>query len=175
MTSDDVLVAMLDRAADRLGAYAYALTGSQHAGEELVQSALVKVIARRTRLTAPEQAEAYVRRTMRTLHIDQVRRETTWRRLLPRVARRAEEADPAQGVADRDAVLDALATLSQQRRTAVVLRYYEDLTYAEIADAMGVGVGTVKRYVADAVAALGGQFDMTQHDEPAPVREEGLS
>jgi len=155
---DDVLVQVIDRAAGRLGAYAYILTGSQSEGEELVQAAIVKVFARRTRLGSVEQAEAYVRRTMRTMHIDHVRRETTWRRLIPRLAPRDGAPDSAEDISLRDAMSRALSTLPRQKRTAVVLRYYDELSYAEIADAMGVSLGAVKRYLADGIAALGEEF-----------------
>ncbi|WP_159450128.1 RNA polymerase sigma factor [Demequina sp. NBRC 110056] len=154
-TQEDVLVEVIDRAAGRLGAYAYILTGSQSEGEELVQAAIVKVFSRRTRLGTVEQAEAYVRRTMRTVHIDRVRRETTWRRLVPRLAPRQTASDSADQLAMRDELARALDTLPRQRRTAVVLRFYDDLSYQEIADAMGVSLGAVKRYLSDALAALG--------------------
>ena len=76
MKQRDVLGEMLDVAADRLATYGYLLTGSQHAGEDLVQDAIVKVFVRQRRLDGPQAAEAYVRAAMRTLHVDRVRRDS---------------------------------------------------------------------------------------------------
>ncbi len=160
MADDDVLVEMLDVAADRLAAYAYLLTGSQSAAEELVQAAVVKVFSRTRGLGSVPQAEQYVRRTIRTMHVDEIRREVTWRRLLPGQARLEWEPDQQDATADRDAVVKALAQLPRQKRTAVVMRFYDDMSYAEIARAMRVSLGTVKRYLSDAIVLLGEQFDV---------------
>lgn len=162
--ADEVLVAMVEVAADRLGAYGYVLTGSQSEAEELVQDAIVRVFARRTRFEVPAQAEAYVRRTMRTMHIDRVRREALWRRLMPGQARAEVDPDRVEQVAARDAVSQALGVLSPQKRTAVVLRYFDDLSYAQIAESMRVSVGTVKRYLSEALSTMGEQFDPSDED-----------
>jgi RNA polymerase sigma factor (sigma-70 family) len=50
-------------------------------------------------------------------------------------------------VVDAQTVFDALETLPDRRRTAVVLRYYEDLPYDEIAELMDISVGAVKAHV----------------------------
>ena len=57
-------------------------------------------------------------------------------------------------VVEAHAVFDALATLPDRRRTAVVLRYYEDLSYDEIAEMMGISVGAVKAHVSAGLAQL---------------------
>jgi RNA polymerase sigma factor (sigma-70 family) len=59
--------------------------------------------------------------------------------------------DPADQVSDRDAMLTALRSLSPRQRACVVLRYYEDLPVAEVAAVLGVGDGTVKRYLSEAM------------------------
>jgi RNA polymerase sigma factor (sigma-70 family) len=60
--------------------------------------------------------------------------------------------DPADQVSDRDAMLTALRRLSPRQRACVVLRYYEDLPVAQVAAALGVGEGTVKRYLSEAMS-----------------------
>jgi len=69
--------------------------------------------------------------------------------------------DAAGSIDAADALGRALATLTPQQRIAIVLRYYDDLALADVADAMGLAVGTVKRYVSDALdrlaAAVGDQ------------------
>lgn len=151
-----MLSAMLDSAADRLAAYGYLLTGSQHAGEDLVQDAIVKVFVRRRGFDNVRAAEAYVRAAMRTLHIDGVRRDARWRRVMPGQVVRDHVADPAAAVASSDAMSRALALLTRQERAVVVLRYHDDLTLADVADQMRLAPGTVKRYHSNALDKLRG-------------------
>ena len=69
--------------------------------------------------------------------------------------------DPAQrhkieqdAVTAASALQQALAALSRQERTVVVLRFFEDLTVPRIADAMGISEGSVKRYLSNATGKL---------------------
>ena len=62
--------------------------------------------------------------------------------------------DPAGAVADRSAVLAALASLPDRQREVLVLRYYADLSEAAIADALGISPGTVKAHASRGLAAL---------------------
>lgn len=156
MKQRDVLGEMLDSAANRLAAYGYLLTGSQHAGEDLVQDAIVKVFVRRRSLDGPRAAEAYVRAAMRTLHIDRMRRETHWRGLMPRLADRASAPSPEAAIADQDQMGRALVLLAPQERAVVVLRFYDDLKVTDIAAQMRLAEGTVKRYLSNALDKLAG-------------------
>nr|WP_228372676.1 sigma-70 family RNA polymerase sigma factor [Demequina maris] len=134
-------------AAPRLGGYGFALTGTAHDAEELVQAAMVRVLTRRPRLRDPAAIEGYVRATMRTLHIDQIRRETTWRRYVVR-QRPAESDRPCdEEIVTRDEVARALDQLPRQAGTAVVLHYLDDLSVADVAIEMHLYEGTVKRYL----------------------------
>lgn len=118
------------------------LTGDHHRAEDLVQDALTKVALRWRRL-ASGNPEGYARQVI-------VRDNISWWRK----RRREVVADPAESVgplpdlapaADRRMLLDdALATLTPRQRAVVVLRYYDDLTERDAADALGVSVGTVK-------------------------------
>lgn len=131
---------------------AYLLTGHRQDAEDLVQAALVRAVPHWDRLTG--EPEAYVRRIIAREHVSRWRRRR-WREVstdvLPEVPHAA-----ASGV-DHDEVLAlraALATLSPRQRAVVVLRYYEDLTEAQTADALGISVGTVKSHAKDALARL---------------------
>ena len=62
----------------------------------------------------------------------------------------------AVGPEDRDAVFGLLAQLSPRQRAVLVLRYYEDLSEAQIAEALGCSTGTVKAHASRALAALRG-------------------
>ncbi len=120
---------------------AYLLTGEHHAAEDLVQTALAKAAARWRQIVEHGQPEAYVRRIMINERI------TWWRRRPARpVAQVPERAGPDEPhqIVDRLALGQALDTLTPRQRTVVVLRFYEDLSEAETATAMGCSIGTVK-------------------------------
>ena len=155
MTDDAEMVARVLRdAGTRLVSYGLVLTGSAHEAEELVQAAVVKTFVKHRRLRDAAGAEAYVRATMRTLHVDGIRRDRTWGRLVPKVVRADAVVDPAADVAAEDAISRALAQLPPQVRTAVALRYYDDLTVEDIAHTMRLSPGTVKKYLHDGRSRL---------------------
>lgn len=129
------------------------LTGNRADAEDLVQAALAKTYLAWDRIEDRGALDGYVRRAMINTHI------SWWRR------RRLEEYPtdtiPDQAVADPsgasdlyDALRRAVDRLPQRMRTAVVLRYFEDMTEAEIAAMLGVSLGTVKSTVSRAVAKL---------------------
>ncbi len=124
-----------------------ALTGSDQAGADLVQDALERTLVRWGRIES-DDPEGYVRRVMVTRNISlwrRVRRE----RLTAEVPETAYE-DP---VGD-PALWAALAELPPRQRAVIVLRYYEDLTEVQTADALEVSVGTVKSQASRAMAKL---------------------
>ncbi len=132
---------------------AYLLTGNRADAEDLVQSALAKTYLAWDRIEDRGALDGYVRRAMVNTHI------SWWRR------RRLEEYPtdeiPDQAVADhsgtsdlQDSLRRALERLPQRMRAAVVLRYFEDMTEAEVAAVLGVSLGTVKSTVSRAVAKL---------------------
>jgi RNA polymerase sigma-70 factor (sigma-E family) len=143
---------------------AYLLTGDRHRAEDLLQTALTRAYLKWDRIVS-EDPEGYVRRTLANAHID------WWRRKPWREESTAELPDlPGQDAASsydvRDAVLQALAGLSRRQRAVVVLRYYEDLSEAEIAHALGCSAGTVKSAASRAMAKL------REHPGLAAQREE---
>jgi RNA polymerase sigma-70 factor (sigma-E family) len=137
--------------------HAFLLCGDETQADDLVQESLVRAFTRPLRVPRPRAAEAYVRVIMVNLFIDGTRRHSRWNRLAPLLRPADMTPDPADQVTDRDAMLTALRSLSPRQRACVVLRYYEDLPVAEVAAALGVAEGTVKRYLSEAmshVAAL---------------------
>lgn len=151
---DEVVERLLAERGRALTGYAYLLCGNVHDAEDLVQDALVKTFARRRAGLALDSAEGYVRRAVLTLYLDGWRKRKRWSGRLPVAAEPSERAGHADAVGDRVDVVAALAALPRQQRACVVLRYYEDHTVAEIADALGVGDGTVKRYLSLATHRL---------------------
>jgi RNA polymerase sigma-70 factor (sigma-E family) len=132
---------------------AYLLTGNRADAEDLVQAALAKTFLAWDRIEDRGALDGYVRKAMVNTHI------SWWRR------RRLDEyptdeipdrvvADHAPGSDLQDTLRRAIDRLPQRMRAAVMLRYYEDMTEAEVADALGVSLGTVKSTVSRAVARL---------------------
>jgi RNA polymerase sigma-70 factor (sigma-E family) len=129
------------------------LTADRADAEDLLQAALTKTYLAWGRINDRSALDGYVRRTMVNINI------SWWRR------RKLEEYPtdelPDTPVADhtrrselRDGLDRILDRLPPRQRAAVVLRYYEDLSETEIAEALGVSVGTVKSTVSRAMAKL---------------------
>jgi RNA polymerase sigma-70 factor (sigma-E family) len=133
--------------------YAYVLCGSDDEAEDLVQQALVNALSRgRGRdLRSPE---AYVKRVITNEYLDRRRAQETWLRHARRVVPSAHDDDNVSQVALGDDVRTALFALSPRQRACVVLRFYEDLTVPEVARTLGLGEGTVKRYLSESLARL---------------------
>ncbi|GAB4048588.1 hypothetical protein GCM10028775_13460 [Catellatospora paridis] len=120
---------------------AFLLTGDHHTAQDLVQSALAKAAQRWRQITENGQPEAYVRRIIVNERI------SWWRRRPPNPVEWIPEQpgpDEPHQIVERLALGQALATLTPRQRAVLVLRYYEDLSEAETAAAMGCSVGTVK-------------------------------
>jgi RNA polymerase sigma factor (sigma-70 family) len=143
-----------------LRSYAYLLTGDPTAAADLVQEALTRVFGRRRIGDDIDQLEAYVRRAMLNQYVDSRRRLKRWNATRHLLVDVPHHDDDRLVVADE--VRRGLATLSPRQRACVVLRYYEDLTVAEIADELGCAEGTVKRHLADARAKLAVQLGLTE-------------
>ena len=154
MTQPAILEQVLQVAGARLAAYGYVLTGSQSEAEELVQEAVVKTFIKRPRLDHIAAAEQYVRLTMKNTMIDRARKAERFRKRAPLEVQPDATPDAVVAISHKVAVSKALGQLSTQQRVAVALRYWDDLTVPEIAHAMRVQPGTVKRYLFDAAAVL---------------------
>ena len=125
--------------------------------EEVVQDSFVAMHAQWGRLRDPDKALAYLRQSVVNRSRSHLRHQIVVRRHAER------EAPPAAGVgADhtsydlerRGAVLDALRHLPRRQREVLALRYYLDLSEAEIADVLGISRGAVKSHASRGAAAL---------------------
>jgi RNA polymerase sigma-70 factor (sigma-E family) len=145
--------------------FAYLVTGSQHSAEDAVQSALTRACEKWSRVRRTTDPDAYVRRMVVNAHV------TAWRRsgrreLTVAEVRDAETVDHAEGIATGDAVWRVCGTLPPQQRAAVVLRYYEDLEYAEIGTILGVAQATARSHVHRALAAMRAELrSQEDHDD----------
>ncbi|WBB65623.1 SigE family RNA polymerase sigma factor [Micromonospora sp. WMMD812] len=136
--------------------YAVMLTGDRHQAEDLVQDTMVRVQLNWRRVVRADSPERYVRRMLTNQYIDW-RRGSWMRRVLLRGETdetMPEPTDHAQSAVDRDQVWSWLARLPRRQRATLVLRYYEDLPDAEIADILGCAVGTVRSSISRALATL---------------------
>jgi RNA polymerase sigma-70 factor (sigma-E family) len=134
----------------RLG---YGLTGDRGLAEDLAQNTLVNAYASWPRVRRADDPDAYVRRILLNSFHGGFRKR--------RVAEELSEsppdvpvADPAGVREDRASVLSAVATLPPKQREVVVLRYWLDLTEAQVAATLGCSVGNVKSQTARALAKL---------------------
>ena len=145
---------LVRRRGPALVGYAYLLSGDRREAEDLVQDALVKAFSRGRSGIQAASIEAYVRRTVLNTYVDGYRRRRRWAAVRHLVAPDGPAAAPDAGVAERMAVAQALRSLSPRERACVVLRFYDDLTVAGIADALSLSQGAVKRYLSDGVHRL---------------------
>ena len=137
---------------------AYLLTGDHALAEDLLQTALAKSWFAWRRISGPP--EPYVRRVVATTYATWWRRR--WRSEYPTGSLpEVSGADGTAGVDERDALWRALGMLPRRQRAVVVLRYYEDLSEAETAAALGISRGTVKSQASKALAALRRDDDLT--------------
>jgi RNA polymerase sigma-70 factor (sigma-E family) len=138
---------------------AYLLTGDHALAEDLLQTALARSWFAWGRIAGPP--EPYVRRVIATTYATWWRRR--WRSEYPTGSLpEAPGVDGTAGVDERDALWRALGTLPRRQRAVVVLRYYEDLSEADTAAALGISRGTVKSQASKALAALRRDDDLTR-------------
>ena len=128
------------------------IVGDRHAAEDLVQGALERAYRHWDRVADMDAPEAYVRRILANLAADHHRLQN--RGPLPLLEHDAATRDPSPDVDEHDAVMRVLSQLPPRMRAVLVLRYYDDLSEAQIAEALGVSVGTVKSQAARALAKL---------------------
>jgi RNA polymerase sigma-70 factor (sigma-E family) len=124
---------------------AYLLTGDRSLAEDLAQDAFVKVVGRFHDLRNRDAFWWYLRRTIVNLSRSHFRRRRTERTWLER--QRPDETHLDPDVGERERLRAALMSLRPEQRAAIVLRYFEDLSEADTAQALGIPIGTVKSMV----------------------------
>jgi RNA polymerase sigma-70 factor (sigma-E family) len=138
--------AFVHRRARRHLRTAVLLTGDWHTAEDLVQTCLVKLYRAWPRLDTGVDPDAYLRRMLINTRRSWWR--VGWRREAPvaSVPDRAGEADGQDRHAVAESVRQALGALPARQRAALVLRFFEDLPEAQVADLLGCSVGTVETH-----------------------------
>lgn len=132
---------------------AYLLTGDRHTAEDLVQVAFAKLYLSWDRVQRRQLLDGYLRRILINEN------SSLWRRAFKR-REVVTDSLPEAAVMDRhdggetEALWHFVETLPRRQRAVIVLRYYEELSEAEIAEALGVSVGTVKSQASRAIASM---------------------
>lgn len=139
----------------------YLVVGDLASAEDLVQECLFKVARRWPRVRAMDHPVAYARKILINLALDSARKRGRHRSELDPVhglvmdSRHDESAARALGAVETSSVLiEALGTLAPRQRATLVLRYFDDLTEAQVAEAMDCSVGTVKSTTSRALDRL---------------------
>jgi RNA polymerase sigma-70 factor (sigma-E family) len=133
---------------------AYLLTGDQQLAEDLVQTALERAVTHWTSIRFSGAVESYVRRTMYREQVSLWRRRRVAEMSVPEPPEPRRAGDDVTTVEDRLVMRDALMLLGRRQRTVLVMRYFEDLTEQQVADALGISLGTVKSQAHKALARL---------------------
>ncbi|GAA1385788.1 SigE family RNA polymerase sigma factor [Kitasatospora putterlickiae] len=160
-----LLAELVESRGSELNRYGFLLSGDRSEAADLVQEALVRVFARPRRSWELADIERYVRRTMLNRFLDIHRRRQRYALLAPRLAESSVSTDHSGAITERLELLSALGSLSPRQRACVVLRYYEDLPVASVADRLDCSEGTVKRHLSDALVRLAAALQ-TAHRDP---------
>ena len=133
---------------------AYLLTGDRHQAEDVLQTSLAKLYLAWDKVHDRGAVDAYVRRIMVNEN------NSLWRRAWKKreyATDEVPEGAPHQDSYDdgtNDQLWQVVQTLPPKARAVVVLRYYEQMSEAEVADALGISIGTVKSQCSRALSAL---------------------
>ncbi|MBN0048266.1 SigE family RNA polymerase sigma factor [Streptomyces actuosus] len=133
---------------------AYLLTGDAHHAEDLTQTALAKAYRSWRRVARADNPEAYVRRMLVSCNSDRFRKRRVQESLTAAPPDRAGSEEATSWAAERSALMTALAGLPPRQRAVVVMRYWEDLSEAEVAGVLGCSPGTVKSQASKGLAKL---------------------
>ncbi|HYJ69268.1 MAG TPA: SigE family RNA polymerase sigma factor [Nocardioidaceae bacterium] len=133
---------------------AYLLAGNHADAEDIAQQTLLKAYRFWSRVSQSESPEAYVRRVLTNTFLSTRRPKKRRLELLTDSPAEYEPAPAPRGPEDRMLVWPHVKSLPPSQRAVIVLRYYEDLSEQEIADALGCSRGSVKSAAHHALKTL---------------------
>ncbi|MFC5155443.1 MULTISPECIES: SigE family RNA polymerase sigma factor [Streptomyces] len=123
--------------------------------EDVVQEAFIRVHSARNRVRDPEKTLAYLRQTVVNLSRSALRRRILGLKLLSKpMPDMASAEEGAYDQLERDALIKAMRKLQRRQREVLVLRYFADMTEAQVAETLGISLGSVKAYGSRGIAAL---------------------
>ena len=154
MGPDETLAQLVTTSGDRLLRLAYQLTHNRSAAEDVVQEALMNIHRSwRRRMPELDSVEAYARRAVVNEFLRRKRLHSSTEVVTEFPPERPRESAEDR-IVDRDAIWLALGRLPARQRAVLVLRYYEDLPDARIAELIGAKEATVRSLAARGLAAL---------------------
>lgn len=151
---DEAFTAFAAASGGRLRRTAYLLCGDWQLAADIVQEALIKVYVAWPRLEKGGGLATYARKTVVSVATDMHRKKSSTELPSEISPHLASSTDIERSIADRDAVVTALAALPTRQRACVVLRYYEELSVSETAAALSCSEGNVKSQTSRALATL---------------------
>ncbi|MFF4285868.1 SigE family RNA polymerase sigma factor [Streptomyces sp. NPDC001739] len=123
--------------------------------EDVVQEAFIRVHSARGRVRDPEKTLAYLRQTVVNLSRSALRRRILGLKLLSKpMPDMASAEEGAYDLLERDQLIKAMRGLQRRQREVLVLRYFADMTEAQVAQTLGISLGSVKAYGSRGIAAL---------------------
>ncbi len=152
LSFDDCVVEWMDD----LGRMAFLLTGEAEAADDLVADALLAAWERWSAVQSADNPRAYVRRIVVNLAAGRVRRLVRHRSKVRLLSPTVDHTAHLPDIGARVDVLEALGSLPNRQRECIVLRYGMDMSEADVAEVLGVGVGTVKSQTSKGAAQLRG-------------------
>ena len=154
---DQAVSALFDRNYTSLCRLAYVILGDRAQAEEMVMEAMLKTLGGWARIRDVERIDAYLKRTVINLCRSKIRRKMIENRV-NEVQHHRDESKAPDWDAERHEtsrlVMEAVRQLPERQKAAVVLRYFEDLPEAQIAEVLDCSVGTVKSQLSKARAKL---------------------
>ena len=169
MATDEEFRRFFTQHYERLCRLGFLLTGDPAQAEELAQDALVRTWRRWRLVGRPDNPETYARKVLVNRHRSLLRRSLVEARYLYRDRPNAGHSDEHR----EDAIVLWAATrrLPMRQQAVLVLRYYEDLSEAEIAGVLGIPVGTVKTLARRGLARLRRSLDATTQGHTLSSKE----
>jgi RNA polymerase sigma factor (sigma-70 family) len=133
---------------------AYLVTSDRELARDIAQDAFVRVAGRFRHLRYPDAFDAYLRRTVVNLCLSHFRHQRVEREYVEREGAASEGVAEPTELGTRDELRRALGRLPLRQRTAIVLRYYQDLPESEVADAMRCSVRAARSLVSRGMETL---------------------
>ena len=138
------------------------LVDDRETAEDVVMEAFTSLYRRWTAIRDPGEAHRYLRSCVLNGARSQLRRRRLWRRHESEGPQQETTRDGQANEADRSTVTQLLGTLPCRQRQVLVLRYFADLTEAQIAYELGVSPGSVKTHASRGLAALARALEGSQ-------------
>ncbi|MFC5729507.1 MULTISPECIES: SigE family RNA polymerase sigma factor [Nocardioides] len=159
MRDEAAFVEFAEAARGRLRSTAYLMCGDWDQASDHVQEGLIRVYVAWPRLTRAGREYAYARKAVISAFLDHVRRRSSTEVPTDHHHDLPSGQDLAEAVTSRTTLMAALAELPPRQRACVVLRYFEDLSVADVAAVLRCTEGTVKSQTSRALASLRTSFE----------------